>query len=145
MFIELKRKALRNSILYQTQGFLPSFSSVVRHAQGTPPGFCNGLEWRALVELSPPNIGKLRGQHFFSWQISFSFSFFYENIYIFFFFFNFSKFFKIFRFLDHFGQFCFFLEFFLYFFLDSLVFFWILLICCAFFFLIIFFLIYWIF
>ena len=40
--------------------------SVLRHTQGTPPGFWNGLDWRALVESHPPHIGKLRGQHFFS-------------------------------------------------------------------------------
>ena len=28
--------------------------------RGPPPGFCNGLDWRALVELRPPTIGKLR-------------------------------------------------------------------------------------
>ena len=32
---------------------------------GYPPDFCNRLDWRALVELSPPNIGKLRGYNFF--------------------------------------------------------------------------------
>ena len=36
----------------------PSF---VCHAQGTPPGFWNGVDWRALVQSRPPNIGKLRG------------------------------------------------------------------------------------
>ena len=46
--------------------FRPSF--VLRHAQGTPPGFWNGMDWRALVESRPPNIGKLRGKHFFFWQ-----------------------------------------------------------------------------
>ena len=35
------------------------------HAQGTPPGFWNGVDLRALVELRPPNIGKLRGSIFF--------------------------------------------------------------------------------
>ena len=30
------------------------------HAQGTPPGFWNGVDWRALVESHPPYIGKLR-------------------------------------------------------------------------------------
>ena len=38
--------------------------SVLCHAQGTPPVFWNGLDWRALVECRIPNIGKLRGQHF---------------------------------------------------------------------------------
>ena len=33
---------------------------LLRHAQGTPPGFCNGVDWRALVESHPPNNGKLR-------------------------------------------------------------------------------------
>ena len=35
-------------------------------AQGTPPGFWNGVDWRALVESCPSNIRKLRGPHFFS-------------------------------------------------------------------------------
>ena len=49
-------------ILYWTRGFpSSSSSSVLCHAQGTPPGFWNGLDWRALVESRPPNIGKLRG------------------------------------------------------------------------------------
>ena len=30
-------------------------------AQGTSPGFCNGLDRRALGESCPPTIGKLRG------------------------------------------------------------------------------------
>ena len=34
---------------------------LLRHTQGTPPGFCNGMDWRALLELRPPNIGQLRG------------------------------------------------------------------------------------
>ena len=33
---------------------------LLRHARITPPGFGNGLDWRALVESRPPNIGKLR-------------------------------------------------------------------------------------
>ena len=32
----------------------------VRHAQTTPPGFCNGLDWRALVNSHIPTIVKLR-------------------------------------------------------------------------------------
>ena len=32
----------------------------VCNAQGTPPGFWNGVDWRALVESRPPYIGKLR-------------------------------------------------------------------------------------
>ena len=39
---------------------------VLRHACTTPPEIWNGLDWRALVELRPPYIGKLRGLHFFS-------------------------------------------------------------------------------
>ena len=31
------------------------------HAQGPPPGFWNGVDWRALVKPRPPNIGTLRG------------------------------------------------------------------------------------
>ena len=42
----------------------PSPSSV-RLAQGTPPGFCNGLDWRALVEDKFPQLAKLREKHFF--------------------------------------------------------------------------------
>ena len=42
--------------------FRPDFRLL--KAQGTPPGFWNGVYWRALVELRPPNIGKLRGQRF---------------------------------------------------------------------------------
>ena len=37
----------------------------VCNAQGTPHGFWNGVDWRALVESRPPYIGKLRGWHFF--------------------------------------------------------------------------------
>ena len=37
----------------------------VRHACTTPPEFWNGLDWRALVESCPLNIGKLLGYHFF--------------------------------------------------------------------------------
>ena len=40
-------------------------SSGLRQAQATPPGFGNGLDWRALVKDKIPNIGKLRGQHFY--------------------------------------------------------------------------------
>ena len=46
--------------------FCPAPSSVLRNAQGTPPPeFCNGLDWRALIKLRPPNIGKLREYRFF--------------------------------------------------------------------------------
>ena len=38
--------------------FVRSFE--LRQTQGTPPGF-----WLAQVESRPPNIGKLRGKHFF--------------------------------------------------------------------------------
>ena len=38
----------------------------LRQTQGTPPGFWNGLDWRALVKLHPLNIGKLGGWYFFS-------------------------------------------------------------------------------
>ena len=41
----------------------------VCHAQGTPLEIWNGLDWRALVKLCPPNIGKLRGKHFFFCEI----------------------------------------------------------------------------
>ena len=43
-------------------------SFVLRHAQGTPPEIWNGLDWRALVKSRAPNIGKLRGWHFFCYQ-----------------------------------------------------------------------------
>ena len=29
---------------------------LLSHAQGNPPGFCNGLDWRALVELCPQDF-----------------------------------------------------------------------------------------
>ena len=48
----------QNPILYTR---ISSGRSSIRHVQGTPPGFWNGLDWRALVETRPPNIGKLRG------------------------------------------------------------------------------------
>ena len=32
---------------------------------GYPPGFCNGLDWRALAESHPPKLGKLRKSNFF--------------------------------------------------------------------------------
>ena len=41
-------------------------SDFVRHAQRTPSGFLNGLDWRALVKSRPPNIGKLNVEHLFS-------------------------------------------------------------------------------
>ena len=41
-------------ILYQTR-----FVFVLCDAQGNPPGFWNGLDWRAMVKLCPPNIGNL--------------------------------------------------------------------------------------
>ena len=55
-------------VLYPTLdtriSFVHSFVLLLRHARTTPPGFWNGLDWRALVESCPPNIGKLRGKHF---------------------------------------------------------------------------------
>ena len=33
----------------------------VHNAQATPPGFCNMVDWRALVKSRIPNIEKLRG------------------------------------------------------------------------------------
>ena len=36
-----------------------------------PPEIWNGLDWRALVKSRPPNIGKLRGKHFFLQQFFF--------------------------------------------------------------------------
>ena len=40
-----------------------------------------GLDWRALVDLCPPNIGKLRGEHFFFFgeKISFVKKKYFEN------------------------------------------------------------------
>ena len=35
--------------------------SSVCHVRTTPPKIWNGIDWRALVESHPPNIGKLRG------------------------------------------------------------------------------------
>ena len=40
-------------------------SDFVRHAQPTPPGFCNGVDWRALVEEKSPQMAKLRKLDFF--------------------------------------------------------------------------------
>ena len=38
------------------------FFVLLRRARTTPsPEIWNGLDWRALVESRPPNIGKLRG------------------------------------------------------------------------------------
>ena len=37
---------------------------LLRHAQGTPPGFRNGVDWRALVKDLSPQMAKLR-EHFF--------------------------------------------------------------------------------
>ena len=56
--IWLKKKEAQNPIL-DTRIFARPPS--VRHAQATPPGFWNVLDWRALVELRIPNIKKLRG------------------------------------------------------------------------------------
>ena len=50
-----------NPILDTRISFVLLLLLLLRHAQGTPPGFRNGLDWRALVESCPPNIGKLRG------------------------------------------------------------------------------------
>ena len=33
---------------------------VLRQAQGTPQGFCNGLDWRALVKDKFPHLAQLR-------------------------------------------------------------------------------------
>ena len=52
----------------------------VCHAQGTPPEIWNGLDWSALVESRPPNIGKLSGWHFF---LSFVGNFFSSSIFFF--------------------------------------------------------------
>ena len=38
-----------------------------------PPGFWNGLDWRALVKLRPPIIGKLREKPFLYFFIEFFF------------------------------------------------------------------------
>ena len=48
-------------ILYQTRGFPAPFPP---SRSGYPPVFCNGLHWRALVELRPPHLAKLRKQHY---------------------------------------------------------------------------------
>ena len=40
---------------------ISSIHPFVHNAQGTPPEIWNGLDWTALVESRPPNIGKLRG------------------------------------------------------------------------------------
>ena len=45
--------------------FRSSFGLLLRHAQGTPPEILNGLDWKALVQLRPPNIGKKEKSIFF--------------------------------------------------------------------------------
>ena len=53
---------------------------VLRQAQETPPGLGNGLDWRALVQLRPPNSGKQRGKHFILFYFFHSkFLYFFEN------------------------------------------------------------------
>ena len=51
-------------LLIRHKDFRPS-SFVLRQAQGTPSGFWKGMDWRALVESRPPNIGKLEDSIFF--------------------------------------------------------------------------------
>ena len=48
------------------EDFLCPFVLLLRHARTTPPGFWNGLDWRALVEDSSPQLAKLKKKHFFS-------------------------------------------------------------------------------
>ena len=38
---------------------------LLRHAQGTPPGFWNGVDWRAMVEDKSPQLAELTEKHFF--------------------------------------------------------------------------------
>ncbi len=38
---------------------------LLSHAQGNPPGFCNRLYWRTLVELRPPPLARKRIAFFF--------------------------------------------------------------------------------
>ena len=89
-------------IIQKTQGFLFVCLSFVRHAQTTPTGFWNGVDWRALVKSRPPNIGKLIEKHFF-FQVIFKI---FKKIFL-----------KIFWFFDHFWHFfqIFFQVFFLFF------------------------------
>ena len=47
-------------IVYHHPILDPRISSILGHAQCTSPGFCNGMDWKSLVELCPPYIGKLR-------------------------------------------------------------------------------------
>ena len=56
------RTSLILVIKYKTQGF-PSFG--LGHACASPPGFWNGVDWRALVEDYPPRLVKLIKLFFF--------------------------------------------------------------------------------
>ena len=85
MFKEKENRNIRNiqdGILYEKNMidfFLPHNFLVCRigmlvlysildtriYVRTLPPGFWNGLDWKDLIEACPPNIGKLRGWHFF--------------------------------------------------------------------------------
>ena len=58
------------------------------------PWFWNGLDWKALVQLRPPNIEKLRRKHFFFFFFQ---QFFFLNFYLKWFFQIFPHFFHIFN------------------------------------------------
>ena len=84
---------------------------------GDPLGFCNGLDWRALVDLRTPNNGKLRNWHFL---LFFSKHFFFrtkkklkkKTFFFFSFFKNFQDFWIYWPFIQIFGVFMDFLYFF---------------------------------
>ena len=63
---------------------------------GDTPGFWNGLNWRALAESGPPNIGKLRGYNFFGIFFFFFLNYFWKKS-------DFLRFFEIFVFLKRAG------------------------------------------
>ena len=95
---------------------------LLSHAQGNPPGFCNGLDWRALVELRPPPLAKLREQNFLFYFLEEKkclFEIFWE---IFSRFLDFWQFLTIYGFQGSLWFFCFFGIFFLIFFLFFLFF-----------------------
>ena len=50
----------------RNEDFRPDFSLLLRQTCATPPEIWDGVDWRALVELRTPDIGKLRGCHFFT-------------------------------------------------------------------------------
>ena len=62
--IEVRRLQLQPGFSYSPSPHFHSQLNLQQHIiiffQTTPPGFWNGVDWRTLAELHPPNIGKLR-------------------------------------------------------------------------------------